>query len=49
MENGNTDVVITPRALCVGGTDHLAAAGLQTSNSRYENYERPSGLKTNSL
>lgn len=49
MENGDADVVITPRALCVGGTDHLAAAGLQTSNSRYENYERPSGLKTNSL
>lgn len=38
---------MTPRAICVGGTNHLAMAGLVTSNSKYEAWERPSGIKCN--
>jgi len=38
---------MTPRAICVGGTNHLAMADLATSNSKYESWERPSGIKCN--
>mmetsp|Transcript_2463 Transcript_2463/g.2696 ORF Transcript_2463/g.2696 Transcript_2463/m.2696 type:complete len:293 (+) Transcript_2463:226-1104(+) len=46
-EEKNDAIILTPRALCVGGTNHLASAGLQTAPSRYEEHLRPSGLKTN--
>lgn len=45
--NNGEIVVVTPRAIEIGGTRHLAAAGLEISNSRYENYERPAGMKQN--
>jgi len=40
-------IILTPRALCVGGTSHLAVSGLETANSKYENWKRPSGIKQN--
>jgi broad specificity phosphatase PhoE len=43
-----SDIIVTPRAIQIGGTGHLAAAGLQISNSTYEdNGERPAGIKHN--
>lgn len=43
----NDHVYMTPRALCVGGTEHLGMAGLKTENSYYEEWKRPSGIKHN--
>jgi hypothetical protein len=42
------DIIVSPRAIQIGGTNHLSAAGLQISNSLYEdNGERPAGIKHN--
>ena len=42
------EIIVTPRAIQIGGTNHLAAAGLEISNSAFEdNFERPSGIKHN--
>lgn len=41
------DVFLTPRALNVGSLSHLAVAGLETKNSYYEEWKRPSGIKNN--
>lgn len=46
-EGGERFVTVTPRALCIGGTGHLWAAGIESANSRYEGWERPSGVKFN--
>mmetsp|Transcript_2081 Transcript_2081/g.2790 ORF Transcript_2081/g.2790 Transcript_2081/m.2790 type:complete len:322 (-) Transcript_2081:214-1179(-) len=43
----NDFVWMTPRSLCVGGTNHLSMAGLETKVSSYEANNTPSGLKTN--
>jgi len=40
-------VYMTPRALCVGGTDHMSMAGLETKNTYKEEWKRPSGIKHN--
>jgi len=40
-------VTVTPRALCVGGTGHLFAAGIDSADSKYEGWKRPSGVKCN--
>ena len=40
-------IFLTPRALNVGSTAHLSAAGLQTENSLYEEWKRPAGIKNN--
>lgn len=42
-----SDVIVSPKALCIGGTNHLAMAGLSVPNSKYEDHERPSGIKHN--
>jgi len=41
------DIIVTPRAIQIGGTNHLTAAKLKVSNSTYEDGERPSGIKHN--
>jgi len=44
------EIIVTPRAVQIGGTSHLTAAGLSISNSFYEDdFERPSGIKHNFL
>jgi len=36
------EIIVTPRAVQIGGTSHLTAAGLSISNSFYEDdFERP--------
>lgn len=40
-------VYMTARALCVGGTDHMSMAGLETKNTYKEQWKRPSGIKHN--
>lgn len=46
-DDSDNYVYLTPRALCVGGTSHLTAAGLETQNTYYEEWKRPSGIKNN--
>lgn len=43
----NDFVWMTPRSLCVGGTNHLSMADLETKVSSYEANNTPSGIKTN--
>ncbi len=40
-------IIVTPRAIQIGGTHHLTAAGLETSYSIYEGNKRPAGVKHN--
>lgn len=41
-------IVVTPRMISMGSTNHLSVAGLSISNSSYEDdFERPSGIKHN--
>ena len=40
-------IVMTPRAIGIGGISHLALAGMDLAISKYEKNERPSGLKRN--
>lgn len=47
LEKSMTDIIVTPKAICIGGTNHLTAAGLSVPTSRYEDNERPSGIKHN--
>ncbi len=42
-----SNVIVAPKAICIGGTNHLAMAGLSIPNSKYEDHERPSGIKHN--
>ena len=44
-----SDIIVTPRAIQISGTNHLSAAGLRISNSIYEDGERPAGIKHNFL
>ena len=47
-QNLDGQVIVTPRAIQIGGTNHLAAAGLKISNSFYEDDgKRPAGIKHN--
>lgn len=43
----NNPITVTPRAIQIGGTNHLTAAGLSISNSKYEDGKRPAGIKHN--
>jgi len=48
QSNQKEEIIVTPRAIQIGGTNHLTAAGLTISNSEFEdNFERPSGIKHN--
>jgi probable phosphoglycerate mutase len=40
-------IVLTPRAIGIGGVSHLAQMGLDIALSKYEQSRRPSGLKHN--
>ena len=42
-----SDIIVEPKAICIGGTNHLALKGLSIPSSRYEDNERPSGIKHN--
>lgn len=44
---GGDVIVVTPRAIQIGATNHLTAAGLEISNSAYEDGKRPAGIKHN--
>lgn len=42
-----SETIVAPKSICIGGTNHLATAGISIPNSRYEDDERPSGIKHN--
>jgi hypothetical protein len=40
-------IIVIPKAICIGGTNHLTLAGLSVPTSKYEQNKRPSGIKHN--